>query len=89
MGWSDLDNGELLAVAAERFDVVVTVDQNIRHQRNLSRLPLPVIVMRAPDNDPDTLKPFGPFVMAALANLRGNQMLVIREDGRREAVKPR
>jgi len=28
-GWAGKSNGELLALAAERFDVFVTVDQNL------------------------------------------------------------
>jgi hypothetical protein len=29
MGWSTLKDGELLALAADRFDVFVTVDRNL------------------------------------------------------------
>lgn len=29
MGWTTIKNGELLALAAEQFDVFVTVDRNL------------------------------------------------------------
>ncbi|MBJ7391888.1 MAG: hypothetical protein JHC85_09990 [Chthoniobacterales bacterium] len=36
MGWSQLNNGELLATAtANGFEVLVTTDQNLRYQQNL------------------------------------------------------
>ena len=37
MGWGVLENGDLIAAAeAEGFDVLITSDQNIRYQQNLS-----------------------------------------------------
>ena len=45
-GWSDLKNGELLARAeAEGFDALVTTDQNLRYQQNLSGRRLGVVVL--------------------------------------------
>jgi predicted nuclease of predicted toxin-antitoxin system len=35
-GWSGKENGELLALADASFDVVVTIDRNLRYQQNLS-----------------------------------------------------
>ena len=36
MGWSKLTNGMLLDVAQVEFDVLLTVDQNIRHQQSIA-----------------------------------------------------
>ncbi len=45
-GWGELENGELLAAAeAEGFDVLITTDQNLRYQQNLSERSLAVIVL--------------------------------------------
>jgi len=49
MGWHRLRNGKLLSTAAGQFDVMLTVDQNLRHQQNLTNLPLAVIVEHALD----------------------------------------
>ena len=35
-GWSDLGNGELLQAAEAEFDLLITTDQNLRHQQNLA-----------------------------------------------------
>ena len=45
MGWSDLSNGDLLAAAEKQFDVFVTTDQQLRHQQNLSRRRIAVLVL--------------------------------------------
>lgn len=46
LGWATLDNGDLLD-AAERsgFDVFVTTDSNLRHQRNLRARKLAIVVL--------------------------------------------
>lgn len=50
MGWSGEQNGELLRLAADKVDVVVTADRNLEHQQNLSTLPVSVVVLVAPTN---------------------------------------
>ena len=46
LGWAALNNGELLA-AAERagFDVMVTGDQNLAHQQNLTGRRLAIVAL--------------------------------------------
>ena len=38
-GWAGVKNGELLRLAAQRFDVVLTVDRNLEYQQNLEAIP--------------------------------------------------
>lgn len=45
MDWSQLENGDLLAAAEGAFDVLVTTDQNIRHQQKLSGRSLAILVL--------------------------------------------
>ncbi len=40
MRGKEIKNGELLALAATRFEVFVTMDQNIEFQQNLATLPI-------------------------------------------------
>ena len=47
-GWSDKDNGELLDLAEqEGYDILVTTDQNLRHQQNFARRQIAVVVLLA------------------------------------------
>ena len=50
MGWEQLQNGKLLAHAASQFDVLLTVDRNIKSQQNLSTLPIAVVILLVKSN---------------------------------------
>ena len=56
-GWAAVKNGDLLALAADRFDVFVTVDRNLSFQQRLPRFSIAVIVLRAPSNRLLDLRP--------------------------------
>src|SRR6266568_9207255 len=46
LGWSRLSNGELLAAAeAAAFGLLITTDQNLRYQQNLSGRRLAILVL--------------------------------------------
>ena len=49
-GWAGIKNGKLLALAATKFDVFLTMDQNLEFQQNLATLPISVLVISAPSN---------------------------------------
>ena len=51
-GWAGIKNGKLLALAATRFDVFLTMDQNLEFQQNLATLPIAVLVVKALSNRP-------------------------------------
>jgi len=47
LGWAELTNGELLSSADEaEFDLLITTDQNLRHQQNLSGRRIAVVIIR-------------------------------------------
>ena len=47
-GWQSLSNGELLEAAeAVGFELLVTTDQNLRHQQNLASRRIAVLVLGA------------------------------------------
>jgi hypothetical protein len=70
VGWAGLKNGALLRAASERFDVLVTVDQGIQYQQNLAGLQIAVVIIMAPSNDIDDLRPVVPAVLQALKSLQ-------------------
>lgn len=65
-GWAGVKNGELLRLAAGHFDVLLTVDRNLEYQQNFSGLTLAVVVVDAPSNDVEVLRPLMPAVREAL-----------------------
>lgn len=45
-GWSNLKNGDLLTRAeADGFDALITTDQNLRYQQNLTSWKIAVVVL--------------------------------------------
>jgi predicted nuclease of predicted toxin-antitoxin system len=44
-GWSELDNGKLLAAAEAEFDVLVTTDKNLRYQQRLAGRHLAILIL--------------------------------------------
>ena len=66
MKWTSLGNGALLTQAATAFDVLLTADQNIEFQQNLTTLPIAVVVLVAESNRLESLEPLVPAVLQAL-----------------------
>ena len=69
-GWTSLKNGELLRRAAQRFDVLLTADQNLEYQQNLATLPVAVLVMVADSNRLESLQPLVSDVLDLLTMLQ-------------------
>ena len=70
MGWLTIKNGELLALAANEFDVFVTVDRNLSFQQNLPTFAIAVIVLRAHSNRLADLKPLVPALLACIPSAK-------------------
>jgi predicted nuclease of predicted toxin-antitoxin system len=67
-------NGRLLQAAAEHYEVLVTVDQNLIYQQNLQALPLAVLILVARRNTYAMLQPLMPRVLQALQQIRPGEI---------------
>ena len=65
-GWNGVSNGDLLRQAAEEFDVLLTMDQSLEYQQNLTGLSLSLVLLSAPSNDYDDLLSLVPEINEAL-----------------------
>lgn len=74
MGWRGLENGELLARAAERFDALLSMDKSMPAQQDISSLRIGVILIRAVSNRIEALRPLIPAIQSALAQVRPGQV---------------
>ena len=45
MGWASFKNGALLAAASGKLDVLITTDQRLSYQQDISTLAIAVVVM--------------------------------------------
>ncbi|MCL4368913.1 MAG: hypothetical protein M1337_07080, partial [Actinobacteria bacterium] len=75
-GWAGLENGALLAAAADRgFHVFVTKDQNLEYQQNLVQLRVGVVVLDAVSHAIEVLRPLVPATLEAIASVAPGEIL--------------
>ncbi|MBK5291929.1 MAG: hypothetical protein JJE04_09670 [Acidobacteriia bacterium] len=76
MGWSLKRNGELLRLmVAERFEVLLTVDQNLEFQQNLRATGIGVVVVLAKTNRVKELRPLVPRILDALNGVTAGALI--------------
>ena len=76
-GWAGVTNGELLSRAEDEFDVLLTMDQGIEHQRNIARRALGVVMVVAPNNEYETLLPLVPEIKEALRQVETGTVISV------------
>ena len=80
-GWAGQKNGALLRLAATRFDVFVTVDQNLTYQQNLQALAaetrLAIAVLVSPSNRLEALRPLIPSLLEHLKTIQPSDVVRI------------
>jgi hypothetical protein len=75
MRWAGAKNGALLRRAALEFDVLLTVDQGIPYQQSMEGLSLALVIIKAPSNDINDLRPKMPEVLRILATIQPGQVV--------------
>ena len=76
--WAGLKNGALLSAAeAAGFVVVVTGDQNLQFQQNLTNRKLGVVVLCAASNALEDLLPLVPAALRGISSVQPGQVIRI------------
>jgi len=68
-GWAGKKNGELLSLAENQFDVLLTLDKNIPYQQYLRLGRIAILIVRAPSNRIQDLLPVIPDCLVALQSI--------------------
>jgi hypothetical protein len=76
-GWKGKKNGELLRLAAEEFDALVTLDRNLPSQQDLTRYALGVVILRPRSQALEHLADLLPDLERALARLAPGQFVEV------------
>lgn len=76
-GFSGKANGELLALAENNFDVLVTIDRNIRYQQNVRGRKIAIVIIRARSNDLDDIRPHIAGALVALESIQPGQVIEV------------
>ena len=75
-GWSGITNGALLRLAERQFDVLITSDQNLKYQQNLSKRQLAIVQL--PTNQVPLVIELAPQVQAVLGRIQTGEFVTIR-----------
>jgi hypothetical protein len=63
-------NGELLTLAETHFDVLITLDTNLRYQQNLAARRISIVVIRSRSNRLDDLRTHFSSCVSALETIK-------------------
>ena len=77
-GWKGKENGELLKSAESEFDVLVTMDQGIPQQQNLSEIKMGIVLLEARGNRYEDLAPLMNQVNTVLRTIEKGQVISVR-----------
>jgi hypothetical protein len=77
VGWAGKQNGGLLRLAGDEFDLFVTSGRTPQHQQNLSATTLAVVVLAAKDKRLDTLQPLRAKVRGAAERIPAGEAIRI------------
>ena len=77
MRWKGRKNGELLALARDEFDVLITLDKNIPDQQNITPLDVGVMILIARTNSIESLRPLVPQILERLRTIRRGEVVRI------------
>ena len=77
MGWKGKGNGELIALARDDFDALITLDQEIPHQHKLFSTDVSVIILSAGTNSIDALRMLIPELLIRLLFAKRGEIIRI------------
>jgi predicted nuclease of predicted toxin-antitoxin system len=81
MGWSGVENGELLIkAAAEGFDALITNDRGLEYEQNQMALPLAVVVLLVSSNTIEAIRPLFSALDAALTSRSPGALVKVGAD---------
>lgn len=76
-GFEGKENGELLTLAEGNFDVLITVDKNIRYQQSMRGRNIAILIIRAPSNDISDIQVRVPDALIALGSIQRGEIVEV------------
>ena len=78
-GWAGIKNGDLLALAEKEFDAFITVDRKLSGQQDLTKVQIPVLLLRARTNRLEHIRPIARKLLEKLACAPAGALTTIEE----------
>jgi hypothetical protein len=79
-GWGGFENGNLLRRASATFDVLLTADQRLRYQQNVSQFDIGIVVIETIDTTLPNLRRLMPQIKTAIANVTPGRVLIVKPE---------
>ncbi len=79
LGWNGIQNGKLLELAQQEFDILVTTDQNIPHQQRIANFSISIIAFRTKSNRYKDLLPHLSEACDLIRNCKSGMFYAIPE----------
>jgi len=76
-GWSAFKNGQLLALAVRAFEVLVTIDQRMKYQQNLQKLPIGIVVIDTRDTRFESIRAHVEELREAISRVGPGEMISV------------
>ena len=77
-GWKGKENSELLRLMVKMgFDGLITLDQNLAKQQNISKFKLKIFVLKPMDSRPSSVQPLVGKLESVLKNASSKQIFEI------------
>lgn len=76
-GWAGKANGELLKLAEAEYDVLVTVDTNLRYQQNLEGSRIAIVILQFSSNRLDHLRQYFPACVSAIERIKPGEIIQV------------
>jgi len=76
-GWAGIKNGDLLSLAWNEFDVLITIDRKLSAEQDLTKFSIAVVLLRAATNRLEHLRPLAGKILQRLATAPAGAVTVI------------
>ncbi|SRR5579872_5065358 len=76
-GFAGLKNGRLLAAAEDKFNVLVTIDKNIKYQNNFTGKRISVLIVRTASSDLSDILPHVSAIVEALKRISPGEVICV------------
>jgi predicted nuclease of predicted toxin-antitoxin system len=76
-GWAGIKNGDLLTLAQNEFEVLITVDRKISAEQDLTNFTIAVVLLRAATNRLEHLRPLAGKILEKLADAPAGGVSVV------------
>ena len=76
-GWAGIKNGDLLALAEKEFDAFVTVDRKIARQQDMTKLRIPVLLIRTRTNRLEHIQPLAAGLLETIHTAPAGEIAMI------------